>query len=678
MRAGGFGRLVPAVLGLLLCAVWGVVHLKGLTVVPPAGGDETSLLNMPYRLIHAGDWRYPLIYSDTFNAGAVRAYPPLLAFAPLAGLQWLFGFSGAGARVISALSMLGIAALIALLVWRHARSAGLALAMVALLAVSPTFFLMSRSVRFEQIILLCGVASVALPFLVLPPRPSPAPLRGALVWCASALLAALAAGAHPMALGFGAPLAVHCLAGHRYWAPRDGLGPLARVLAAVAGGLPLVIVSVVPLMWVEGGYGAYLAEIDSFVSQRSQTFVGIFNGQAPAWLKGLGFPPVVNARILELSHTTFMLNYAHLASAVPALLAPFALGGWVVLAAMRQGRGLFRAEAIPVWAGLAALAGLTLAKLVYSINMIYGGYIAVGCLLALALAPEPMVRARLWRWPVIAVLVLASASAAVTVQPHAEKVLSLPAGPSRTLDETYALLREEGAAAFAPLRGGPTRGAAPRIYTDTLAWMAAFPDEHSILDVVSGGHRFTADGLALNIPALDFFLNYLPAPEGTEARMPKARRVLAVLAPLSLAGVLHDGVTGNETQLFRAAAGAALPLRLRLIDAAGRDRLVRTGAGIDLAVTGGEVVLPAEAAGRCSVVVFLPAQPDAERPRLAEPQPGEAMVPVGLAMKTAAARVFAVAMPAGRQARIIAPDIARVTMHPLEPGASPCSGPGGG
>ncbi|MEO9614967.1 MAG: phospholipid carrier-dependent glycosyltransferase [Nitratireductor sp.] len=666
----------PATIAVVV--IWYVFHLHALNVVPLAGADETSLLNIPFRFVELGDWRYPLIYSDTYNAGDVRAYPFLLSFAPRALFHELVGFSAGLSRWFSALLMLGTAMMTVVLALRHSGSRQIALAIAAVFAASPTIFHLSRSVRFEQETVFFGVASVALPFLLLNRAhnagATPRPWRGTFVWGLASASCALAAGAHPLPLGFGLPLAVNIFLGHAYWAPRDGLNRIGRLACVLAGGLPFVVASVAPLAYVNGGYANYLAAMAGFVEQRNNTFTDLYAAITPSFLFLLGRSAAVE--ITAIAETTFAWRNEIKVLALGAKISPFIIVAILLAAAFKSRRRLLRADGLPGLVGLSTLFGLVAVKVLYSPSTNYGVYIAVGCLLASAMPPAIIVNGPdIWRKTLFGALALTAASSFLTSIPHAADVATARLWNAFTLDRKFAFLREEGEKAFGPIRHASQPS--PRIYTDTVAWMAAFPQEHSYLEILSGTNTGSVDGVAVDVVSLDWFLKNLPVAEGTAtAQELKTDRFLSAIKPLQLGTIIHARPYGEDTLLYRRPSDTNVPLRLRHITR-NEDIALEADLSFALARNGDEWAFPRIVAPGCYLVAARPVGIDPRPPMIvgAAPadEPGQ-LASLGVGARTGADMIFKLAVTETVPLRpLFAPGIERIEAHRLSPDPAICA-----
>ncbi len=663
---------------IAIAVTWYIFHLHALNVVPLAGADETSLLNIPFRFVKLGDWRYPLIYSDTYNAGDVRAYPFLLSFAPRALFHELIGFSPGLSRWFSALLILGTAMMTVVLAVRHSGSRQIALAIAAVFAASPTIFHLSRSVRFEQETVFFGVASVALPFLLLNRAhnagATPRPWRGAFVWGLASASCALAAGAHPLPLGFGLPLAVNIFLGHAYWAPRDGLNRIGRLGCVLAGGLPFVLASVAPLTYVNGGYANYLAAMAGFVEQRNNTFIDLYAAITPSFLFLLGRSAAVE--ITAIAETTFAWRNEIKVLSLGAKISPFIIIPILLTAAFKSQRRLLRADGLPGLVGLSTLVGLVAVKVLYSPSTHYGVYVAVGCLLASAMPPAIIVDGPIvWRKLLFGALALTGASSFLTSIPHAGDVITAKLWNAFTLDRKFAFLREEGERTFGPIRNASQHS--PRLYTDTVAWMAAFPQEHSYLEILSGTNTGPVDGVAVDVVSLDWFLKNLPVAEGTAAAQElKTERFLSAIRPLQLATIIHARPYGEDTLLYKRGLNMNTPLRLRYVTGNG-DIALEADLSFALTRTGNEWVFPDSVAPGCYVIAARPSGIDPYPPTMigaTVPDEPEQLAPLGMGLRTGADMLFTLVITSTTPPRSLsAPGIERIDAYRLSSAPTICA-----
>jgi hypothetical protein len=194
--------------------------------------DELGFLNIPYRFVNFGDFRYP-VFLDTegFHSDPLRKYPPLVAALLRSLTHAIFGFSAAGSRILSGTLMFGASLLAVMLLLRMRVAAGFAAVALLVIGLQPSVLIGARTVRLEQEIVFLSVLAVSLPLLVGGRFPRAA-------WTISGLAAGWAGMSHPWGLSIGAGLFLAVVAYPAAWRQHDGLSWPARLAFLAAGAMP--------------------------------------------------------------------------------------------------------------------------------------------------------------------------------------------------------------------------------------------------------------------------------------------------------------------------------------------------------------------------------------------------------------------------------------------------------
>lgn len=183
---------------ILALALVGTVYIQDIEIFPASDNDEAVMLAPPYRLLTFGDLIFPNLVGRSFNNDAVQKSPPILA-------GWLrnvfhlgFGFSPKRSRIFSAALVLTIIGVLAVLLARSSAGPFQVSAVILTAGLQPSVVHAARTVRFEQEIFFLGMIAVCLPTI-----DSLFRLERrwqAILWLASGLFAAWAAGSHPWGL----------------------------------------------------------------------------------------------------------------------------------------------------------------------------------------------------------------------------------------------------------------------------------------------------------------------------------------------------------------------------------------------------------------------------------------------------------------------------------------------
>lgn len=566
----GLGRGVEAVraadrapgawwpLGLVLALVL-FTWLFGNAHEPDCGGDESSLLDVPWRIIEQGEVRYPSMLHSAFGSDRLRRFPPLSSFWLRTGFHALFGVTSVAGRTCSALLVLG-GLLIGAAALRRLTGAGpVALASYLLLVglASPVIEA-ARTIRNEQEVLLFGlVGCLLLPLLHRPDRARPAALA---LWAGSGLAVGLAGASHPWGGCYGLVLAGSLLLARGGWAARDGLGALPRLVACGAG-LALGILPTLAGYLVDAEQGlAYLAWQRRLYAIRELELIPWMAGRGPwSWLAPLlGSGPA--ARLNALDTAAFASTGLGMPGFAPWLRPGFYLGLLAVsaralLALVRRER--FEDPLHPLCLGLALVFPALFA--LYPPNTTYGLYACFHVHLAVCLL--------VWsRWPWTAVPLLALAGCALGLAFAVAWDARVVAVTTTRRFETLSLDQEQAALTAAAERAGFAGGP---VYTSTEAWIAGGRDQRSIVEsVIHGLSDVPGDqvGAVFKLEHLESFILLLGGELGLGLPIAeRMRRLELLLEPLALRELILAELRVQHGSFAVYAQGSPGPLRVSLL-----------------------------------------------------------------------------------------------------------------
>ncbi len=263
----------PVALALAALAVLGL-YLFRIGLHPGYHGDEFSLISIPWRFAEFHDFRYTVNFTESYNSGEMRFYPPLMAFMFRVLVHAVAGFSAMGDRIVSAFFIYSLVMLFALLVWRASgRKWAWGLLAVLVMGLHPALVTAARTVRFEQEILFMGVFSV---LSVLLWAEKGKDFRTALVWFLSGVTAGWAAASHPWGCVFPLVLGASQVFFHKAWREKDGLHFLQRAFVwSVGGAFPLMVALIqVTQRWPE--FLSYTQSLREFYDVRDGQMISYF------------------------------------------------------------------------------------------------------------------------------------------------------------------------------------------------------------------------------------------------------------------------------------------------------------------------------------------------------------------------------------------------------------------
>ena len=528
---------------LLVFVLIAVLFFFNLPFSPEPGGDETSLNNIPYRFVHYGDMRYPLFYSERYNSGDIRVFPPILAFQTRSVYHALIGFSGHTGRIFSALSLTLVIAALAISVHKGSRSRWLTLLITLIFISSPTVFLLARTVRLEQEAVLFGTLGLILPIVLLW-RTDAEGLRNAyrskMSWAIIGAVMSLGASVHPLALGFALALMANLALCHKAWRKVDGLSAGSRMMFFILGALPAFAATIAALFAAHGSLAEYNADAVHLYGIRKEQFTDIFVRQFGWW--GTVFA-AVGGRVFAANLYEFLnYNFSNIDffPNVFSLLSSLAFVAGLIICAIgayANRATLSLDQYLPFWLGLCGFIFLAGIYFVYPPNQTYGIYAVVGWLGAVGLGCFRVgvitsEKGRYIRSGYIAVALLALAGTLPNAVRHGWTLLTLDTTAVVTWDRQANALRQMGQTIGLGADGG-------RVYTDTLAWPAAPKNQGALVDLLSGVQEHRLSGLAVRGDVAEFFIEFFP----TVYRPPRSADEKAALyrhlrAQLRLAGLV--------------------------------------------------------------------------------------------------------------------------------------------
>lgn len=544
-------------LGLVLAFVL-FTWLFGNAHEPDCGGDESSLLNVPWRILEQGEVRYPSGLHSAFGSDRLRRFPPLSSFWLRTGFHALFGTTSVAGRTCSALLVLG-GLLIGAAALRRLTGAGpIALASYLLLVglASPVIGA-ARTIRNEQEVFFLGLAGcLLLPMLQRPDRAKPAALG---LWAASGIAIGVAGSSHPWGGCYALVLAGSLLVARRGWAARDGLGALPRLVACGAG----VALGVLPtlagyLVDAEQGW-AYLTWQRELYAIRELELIPWMAGREPwsgvATLLGNGPAARLNALDTAAFASVGLVGTAF----APWLRAVFWLGllavtARVVLALVRRER--FEDPLHPLCLGLALVFPALFA--LYPPNTTYGLY---GCFHVHLAVCVLVWSGRSTAVPLLGLIGCALGLAfAIAFDARVIGALATRRFETLSLDQEQAGL--SAAAERAGFAGGP-------VYTSTESWIAGGEDQRSIVEsVIYCLSDVPGDqtGAVFKLEHLESFIVLLGGETGVGPPIAeRMRRLERLLAPLALRELVLAEIRVQHGSFLVYAKGPPTPLRVSLL-----------------------------------------------------------------------------------------------------------------
>ncbi len=241
---------------------------------PGLHGDELSLMTIPYRAVEYNDYNYPLIFSDSYNAGPLRSYPPIMSMMLRTIWHKTVGFSDYSSRLFSGLMMAAIAALLgALVLQRTNRNWKMAVMTLIGVAFSPGVVAAARTVRFEQEIIFMGALALLLPLLLLR---NCGVWQARMVWVISGLCASWAGFSHPWGMIFPFILVVSFLFMHKSWNAEDRMAWFGRIFFFSIGCFLPFAVTAIQIGHDWPRFQGYLKEMGDFYALRQEQLVKSF------------------------------------------------------------------------------------------------------------------------------------------------------------------------------------------------------------------------------------------------------------------------------------------------------------------------------------------------------------------------------------------------------------------
>lgn len=556
-----------------------VSYFFRIAVYPLPDGDETGLLSIPFRLTYYDDYRYSLIGSESFNAGPIRLYPPLLAVGLRSLFHKLFGFSAELSRYFSSFLVLSTSGLIAATVYRWTRNKYFTLIAFTLVAILPSFIYAGRSIRFEQEIIFLGVFGCLGPLIALDRSVT---LRNRMVFVLSGFSLAWAAGSHPYGLGFGLVMFASLLLNRSAWRDLDNLHWLERLFFLALGAVLPVTLTLYPILSDLSAYRTYISDMKTYYAIRNEQLSEFFiNNYAsfyplasrilPNWLLvdflqldtcSLVFPPKSERSVSSLIQPSFWVG---------AILACLSIQPLLLVRGQafdRQRLNRRNPDYLPFTiAALLCIAYLVISA-IYPPNTNYYLYPAVSWVILVTFSSTlPCIhnsfnnRMLCWTGRILSILgcfvVLISLIVAV-------QNLNLLKGFNPRLNavgldpiqkELIHLSNEAGLAQTSQ-----------PIYADLSSWPAGGKHQASLIDVIALGPDRIPAGMAFEPVYAKLFIESFPTATALQVS-PAARRKHfdQAISPLTLAGVLINQVYGSLHLIYSQPAGFDGALRVSLI-----------------------------------------------------------------------------------------------------------------
>ncbi|HZU35260.1 MAG TPA: hypothetical protein VFA18_05110, partial [Gemmataceae bacterium] len=177
-------------------------YFAGVKYWPQRTGDESSLLDIPYRFCQFHDFRYPATWSQSFGSDQVRKYPPISAFLLRDIYHGVVGFSALSSRIFSGLLILSVLLSTFLLFQRFVCRPGGSWVFLFLcqLGLTPVLIYNARTTRFEQEVFFLGAwGCIGLPCLM---SSISSRVGQGVCWVLVGISLALAATSHPFGVVF--------------------------------------------------------------------------------------------------------------------------------------------------------------------------------------------------------------------------------------------------------------------------------------------------------------------------------------------------------------------------------------------------------------------------------------------------------------------------------------------
>ncbi|MSQ94963.1 MAG: hypothetical protein EXR98_10470 [Gemmataceae bacterium] len=536
---------------------------------PHPHGDESSLLNIPYRFCEYGDAGYPAVYAHSFGAEKIRPYPPVAAFTMRNAYHAVVGFSPLKSRVFSALLMLTVVGSAGVFLWRTtdltAWQRWLVLCQVGLASV---MIYTARSMRFEQEVLFAGwIGAVFLPVLI--SWVTVGWIR-CLLWVVAGAALGLAGTSHPFGLIFGI-VGVWLLVFPSYWHQQDGLRLWQRLGLL---GLGMVLAGIPTFLWVAADWDTFVAfsrAHKKLYADQERLLTDWYAGMPP-WnrLRGV-LSDTVLAHLTVLHHASYedFFNYP-----VPAYRFRLVLHtifyvqlllvlGYFLYSVRRLFQNGNPWLHLLVWFALGFIAfGIWYPPIhTYKIYTSFFVNLAGG-----------MIAWRLVAWlrqtAVPQALSVGMASACVAASfvvlhyaamhaVHLSRSYRDGAYPHATLDQEYAALKE--ISDHLELRHDDRI-----VYTYVESWIAAGKNAHSLWESVNQGYvepKSNADGAVFKNLNVGLIFRPVPTdtPEISARRVQKFERLSGLVSPMCLGGVVLNDFNADGAYSFYVRPDGAPP-----------------------------------------------------------------------------------------------------------------------
>ncbi|HZZ80540.1 MAG TPA: hypothetical protein VFE62_18700 [Gemmataceae bacterium] len=559
------------VAALLVFAGWSYFFLIG--DYPYHHGDESSFLNIPYRVCEFGDASYPAVYSSSWGSERARMYPPVSAFGVRNGFHAIVGFSSTKSRMFSALLMLAVIASSIIFLWRMPELNGWQrLLVLSQLGLPPVMIYTARTVRFEQEILFAGwIGAAAIPALI--PSVGYAWLR-MLLWVGAGAALGLAGTTHPFGLAFGI-VGVWLIYFANYWHEQDGLRAWHR-LGLV--GIGAILTGIPTFHWIFRDWETFRAfslAHAKLYAERTSELVDWYAGMPP-WnhLRGI-LPESIVAHLTVLHQASYedFYNYPVPDYRFRVFLEVIFYVQLVLVTAFFAYSAWRRFQNANPWVHLAVW--LAVAFLVfgfwYTPIHTYKIYTSFFVNLSSSLIAWRLVNELRTRTSIRAIWIAAAVAAAIPALfflhfacCHARHLIAC----QRHGTYTHVALDVELNALADMADRLELRRDDRKVYTYLESWIAAGKHSLSLWESVREGivePRTDADGVVFHNNNVGAFLRVQPrdSAERIAKRRQQLDRLRTLLAPMQLAGVIvNDFQPSAAYSFYQRAADQALPLRV--------------------------------------------------------------------------------------------------------------------
>jgi len=326
--------ILPYLFLLITVSYVSIIYFYKIKYFPGFGGDESALLNIPYRAVTFGDLRFPVYFPQSaFDMGLISGMQPPFAHAFRSIIHIIFGFSAEASRFFSAFLMLSSSLIIIGTIKRHITNSSLQLIIsFIIISLTPGMILAARTFRIEQEVLFWGVIGL---FSVLGFSKKPHQLN----WCLSGLCLGIACSSHPF--GFLFPMAfIPILLLHtQAWHSLDHLSAMRRFCFWGMGFMLPVSITFVDIIYKPYGFFKYYEGIKKLTEIRNQTFIDIFSnnysGLFHQWL-----PAKIKAFLFQIGHyslsTEFIPYFINYYSVLSFILITFLLISFFIIIKRRD------------------------------------------------------------------------------------------------------------------------------------------------------------------------------------------------------------------------------------------------------------------------------------------------------------------------------------------------------